>query len=138
MTPGDRLSIAELQRVRHDMAPGPYRYDHQGYIESMDRGLNHTGGETEVLTLGARNEHADGEGSVVLLNAAPVLLEIVAAALALREQEQVAAKARYRVYAALHKNATPSDEDYATTDAEDNKLARCRIAYLVALAKVRP
>lgn len=51
----------------------------------MDRGLNHSGGETEVLVLGARNAHADGQGAADLINAAPALLEVVAAALAWQE-----------------------------------------------------
>lgn len=83
----DRPSIAELQRIERDeMALAPWRYDHQGWIETMDRTVNHTGAETEVLTLGARNDHGDGEGTVALRNAAPVLLEIAAAALAWRDR----------------------------------------------------
>lgn len=66
-----------------------------------------------------------------------MILEIVAAALALRDQEQVAAKARYRVYSTLNKNAVPSDENYAAAGDEDRKLATCRETYRVALAKVR-
>lgn len=77
----DRPSIAELDRLRTEMTSGPFRYDYQGWIESMDRGINHTGAETEVLVLGARGAHADGEGTTELLNAAPALLEIAAAAL---------------------------------------------------------
>lgn len=69
---------------------------------------------------------------------APVLLEIAAAALELREQEQVAAKARHRVYAALHRKVDPSDEEYRAIDDQDRRLAACRSRYLDALAKVRP
>ena len=76
----DRPSIAELQAAAAEMTSPPWRYDHQGWIETMDRTVNHTGAETEVLTLGARNDHGDGEGTAALRNAAPVLLEIAAAA----------------------------------------------------------
>lgn len=72
-----------------------------------------------------------------LVNATPVLLEVAAAALALRKQEGIAAKARFAVYSSLNKNAVPSDENYAASGREDSKLAGCRAAYLVALAKVR-
>lgn len=78
------------------------------------------------------------QARAMLIAAAPVLLEIAATALALREQKQVAALARFRVYASLNKNAVPSDENYAASDVEDSKLARCREAHLAALSKVRP
>lgn len=85
----DRPSIAELQRIeREELAPAPWRYDHQGWIETVDRGIAHSGGETEVLTLGARNSHEDGENTAAIRNAAPVLLEIAAAALAWRAMKQ--------------------------------------------------
>lgn len=73
-----------------------------------------------------------------LIAAAPVLLEIAAAAMALHEQEQIAAKARYLVYSSLNKNAVPSDDNYAAAGEQDAKLAACRDRYRTALGKVRP
>lgn len=70
--------------------------------------------------------------------ALPALLAIARAALALQEQEQVAAKARFLVYSRLNAKAVPSDENYAAADMQDRKLKQCRDAYLAALAKVRP
>lgn len=55
--------VAEAREDDARMTPAPWRYDHRGWIESMDRGINHTGAVTEVLTLGARNEHDDGDGT---------------------------------------------------------------------------
>lgn len=69
-----------------------------------------------------------------LANAAPVLLEIAAAALALREQEKAAAKLRH----ALREKYAPKDVDYSAVDAADTELARLQAAYVAALAKVRP
>lgn len=128
----DKPSIAELQCIEQEL-PDEWRYDHQGYIESMSRTLNHTGGETEVLVLGARNEHSDGEGIVALRNAAPVLLEIAAAALAWRVQRAV------NLHAALMRTE-------AEIEAEEQDVQRARVkrtadlarALEVAIAKVRP
>jgi hypothetical protein len=70
-------------------------------------------------------------------DAVPVLLEIAAAALAFREQNRIAAKARYEVYRQLHGKSVPSDSDYADTDAQHRKLKQCQDANDAALAKVR-
>jgi hypothetical protein len=76
----EKFKLSELRAALEAMTSGPYRYDHQGWIETMDRSVNHTGSETEVLLLGARNSPADGEGVAALVNAAPVLLEVLVAA----------------------------------------------------------
>lgn len=130
----DEPSIAELQRLEGEMTAGPYRYDHQGWIETMDRSINHAGAETEVFTLGARNAHEDGEGIVALRNAVPVLLEIAAAALAWQRAEC--------------ETQSPDTDDYTVADmngecAGDTHHESCPVAQsiqamLAALAKVRP
>ena len=76
----EKFSLNELRAALEAMTSGPYRYDHQGWIETMDRAVNCTGSETEVLVIGARNERADGEGVVALVNAAPILIEVLEAA----------------------------------------------------------
>lgn len=66
--------------------------------------------------------------------ALPVLLEIAAAALALREQEKAAAKLRH----ALREKYAPKDADYEAVDVADTELARRQARYDAALSKVLP
>lgn len=82
-----KVSLTALQAAREAMTSGEYRYDQGGWIESMDRGLNHSGSETEVLILGRRDEPADGIGIVDEHNAMPVLLRLARAAAAWRDAE---------------------------------------------------
>jgi len=70
-------------------------------------------------------------------SAVPVLLEIVAAALALRDQEDAASAARWPC-SILNPNASPTDEQRSISHMEDMKLARRMSEYAVALRKVRP
>jgi hypothetical protein len=71
---------------------------------------------------------------LVISDAAPVLLEIAAAALALRDQERVAARARFEVY----RQKDAPDSAYAAIDAEDRKYDQFKRAYDAALTKVTP
>ena len=72
--------LDEINAAFKAMTPGPYRYDHQGWFESLNRTINHTGSETEMYVLGARNEPADGEGLEEVLNGMSQLLRIAHAA----------------------------------------------------------
>lgn len=66
--------------------------------------------------------------------AVPVLVEIAAAALALREAQRDAARARYEAY----RQRDVSDAASAAIDLADTHEARCQEAYEAALDKVRP
>jgi hypothetical protein len=98
----DRPSIAELQRVWREMLA----------LEAQELG--------------------SGLLSPRILNAAPVLLEIAAAALAYRKAKKTAAKARYILYQSAF-----SDSMSAESEAQDKEEIRCRNAYDAALNKVR-
>lgn len=118
----DRPSIAELQAMEIDpeRSCARCRQTMEAPTDSVE--------PTAVCHSCAQNIVAD-----VL----PVLIEIVAAALQLHDQERDAAKARFRVYAQLGRNEVPSDEDYAATDVADRLLKTYRDAYDAALSKVR-
>lgn len=90
MSKDEKLSIAELQRT----------------VREMD--------DLESRGLGS------GLLSPRILDAGPVLLEIVAAALAYKKAKKAAAKVRYKLF-----------------QAYDKEEIRCRDAYAAALAKVR-
>lgn len=106
------ISIGELEALRAAMTGGRYVYYPIGTIETMCRSVNHTGSETEILTLGARNSPDDALGIVAEHNAMPVMLEVVKAALAY---------------------ARPVETEQ---DARDKEVARRQL--IAALAKVSP
>jgi len=110
----DKFSISELQQVERDLTVGPWRYESRGWIDSTDNSLD----EVEVLLLGARNRPEDGHGVVDLRNAAPILLEIAAAALA--------------------EQSTACDCDGESRCDDNCSALRAALAYHAALAKVRP
>jgi len=78
-----------------------------------------------------RDEGANHDAD--LASAAPVLLEIAAAALALREQERVAARVRFEA----HRQRALTDRGAAEIANADADLIRRQDAYGAALAKVR-
>jgi hypothetical protein len=69
-----------------------------------------------------------------LNTATPVLLEIAAAALALRDQATISAHTR----AVLYRSTPPTDAQFEAIDRDDRKLAELQAAYSAALSKVRP
>jgi hypothetical protein len=134
----DRLSISELQAqsstdwpgarfVVFKASRGPDGYEARGPLRKTADEAQHDADAANALPGGQ------------LSDATPALLEIARAALALQEQEQVAAKVRSVVRRAYTQrdHGMPSDAEYAAVDAEDRKLKQCKDAYLAALAKVR-
>ncbi len=102
----NRPSIGELQRLSH---------------------------QWRELSLGCQCDALPGDAACGV-HLPPVLLEIAAAALELREQERVAARARHEVY----RQMDPPQDAYDAVDQEDRKLLQFKDAYDAALAKVRP
>ncbi len=134
-TTDTRPSIAELQALRDEMAPGPFTYDEEhgcietAYVPRHDQPAE----ELEVLVLGARNNPEDGEGAAAILTAAPVLLEIAAAALAWRDQRADNLRA-----ALMRTEAEIEAEDQEVQRARVKRTADLARAIENALAKVRP
>jgi hypothetical protein len=111
MTTDDRPSIAELQSL----------------IESKDR-ID----EFEVTCKRMQRAHSLIFRVCQQARVAPVLLEIAAAALAVQEQDRVAASARSEI------RYVATDDGYAAVDAADRELLRRIQAFNAALAKVMP
>jgi hypothetical protein len=116
----DRPSIAELQRIEREMEPGKYRVhfcsdqpddEACGICTGCDD-EGRCGEYADILGSDARDECThpvslpNATGMAALRNAAPVLLEIAAAALAWQTSPQAKARqARAQLLAALGKVA---------------------------------
>lgn len=134
----DTISIGELEALRTGW---PERLtpmiDSDGEWDgAFDHSDNELEGEGYIECSGYAMDNARLFATLIAAehNAAPVLLAIVRAALALREQEQVTARARLD----CARMANPSDREYETIDREDRKFKQCRADYAAALSKVRP
>jgi hypothetical protein len=127
-------SIAELQRVISAMTPGQMKVspsDHLLVIREMpDPGWT----QQAVACVEGRWDTgpANTIGIVALCNAAPTLLEIAAAALAVKDAERNAT----RVRSGVRRKRDLTDADVIAIANADTQLVRCRDAYDAALAKV--
>ncbi len=122
----NRPSIAELQRLAIEQSDEDIASD--GHICTRCSGQFFVEPDLEASTMcNPCSQH-------VVADALPVLLEIAAAALALRAQRTVAAKCRD----VIHQNHYAGDAAYVAVDTADTELARCQSVYDAALAKVIP
>jgi hypothetical protein len=147
MTTDDRPSIAELQAalpVPWDGKRPPYgetdpRFDldsARSVLSSLEHApLSQDNSDTLFVELRMACRHVDRIAPIA--NAAAVLLEIAAAALAKEEWGRSAAKVRHTLSARCD-NGTATNADYVAAGNADLKLKQCCDAYTAALAKVRP
>ncbi len=125
-------SIADLQRCEREMLPAPWDVgDDASDGEVVDRELH-----KQIATIGRAPVADNTAGIAVLRNAAPVLLEIAAAALALR-QAGIDGDEVIRLM-----NAATSADEYSAACTLAPRVDEKRRAALrsldAALAKVRP
>jgi hypothetical protein len=137
MSNDDRPSIAELQQREQEIDRAPW-YSAESRRQSDcvltgAPGADFTNDGRDVVQANPNFPYrANLDGVAALRNAAPVLLEIAAAALAYRKAKKTAAKTRHILY----QSAFP-DSMSAESEAQDKEEIRCRHAYDAALDKVR-
>lgn len=113
------VSLSALKSLRAAMTQGEWER------------LGHTFVSPEY-DVGRCDSWSDAEGIVATHNAADVLIEVCAAALAYEQAKIDAAVIRF----ALRNRET--DEDCRRIEAHDNDEIRCHDAYKAALAKIKP
>jgi hypothetical protein len=80
------VNLVDLKQLLAGMTPRPWVLHGRNYSDEIDGDVDNLDGPVTVARMGCETTNSDRPGIVALVNAAPVLIEIVDAVLAVAER----------------------------------------------------
>jgi len=132
------INLTELKQLLAEMTPRPWvLHGSRPYLDiGIDGDADHQGGPVLIASIETEAMDADRPGIIALVNAAPLMLEIVDALLAKEQSEAEAERSRDAWRQATRNGSILAPSHRANADDADSRVSDAIGRLSAALAKV--